>query len=605
MLIKNNHHKGIIMVMRKVIKHLNFCFYLSLWGLATSSANAGNPLQDFALASEYEVPIELYVAKEIVTLDPKNPKVTAVAVQGKRIIATGSRNEVETLIGSTKYKLNETFKDKVLVPGFIAQHDHPLLAGITMTSEVIAIEDWVLPNKTFKAAKNHSEYINLLSEAESRIEDPEQILLTWGYHHYIHGALKQSELDKISSTRPIIVWHRSAHEMYINTAAEKKYGIDKTWYQTLSKSVQEQSDFDNGHYWEQGWFALGPKVIKDIASPDRLKKALEFVEQYFHANGVTLGAEPGGLLSRQLQNAQNAVLSDLDTPFRFYFIADGKSLVEAYKDDEVIQETEKLLTWGEGMTAFLPKQVKLFADGAIYSQAMQLREPYTDGHKGEWMMDLSFFERAFKIYWDAGYQIHIHVNGDAGLDMVLNTLDDNLKRSPRTDHRTVIVHFAVSQQDQVKRIKELGAIVSANPYYPVALSDNYRVNGLGPDRADNMVRIADIEKAGIPFSYHSDMPMAPGQPLFLMWSGVNRITNDGNVRSPEQRVSRLGALQAVTLGAAYSLQLENEVGSIVPGKLANFTVLSDNPVTCDPIDIKDIDVWGTVLEGRIQKVLTD
>ena len=591
--------------MRKVIKYLKFCFYLSLWGLATSSANAGNPLQDFALASEYEVPIELYVAKEIVTLDPKNPKVTAVAVQGKRIIATGSRNEVETLIGSTKYKLNETFKDKVLVPGFIAQHDHPLLAGITMTSEVIAIEDWVLPNKTFKAAKNHSEYINLLSEAESRIEDPEQILLTWGYHHYIHGALKQSELDKISSTRPIIVWHRSAHEMYINTAAEKKYGIDKTWYQTLSKSVQEQSDFDNGHYWEQGWFALGPKVIKDIASPDRLKKALEFVEQYFHANGVTLGAEPGGLLSRQLQNAQNAVLSDLDTPFRFYFIADGKSLVEAYKDDEVIQETEKLLTWGEGMTAFLPKQVKLFADGAIYSQAMQLREPYTDGHKGEWMMDLSFFERAFKIYWDAGYQIHIHVNGDAGLDMVLNTLDDNLKRSPRTDHRTVIVHFAVSQQDQVKRIKELGAIVSANPYYPVALSDNYRVNGLGPDRADNMVRIADIEKAGIPFSYHSDMPMAPGQPLFLMWSGVNRITNDGNVRSPEQRVSRLGALQAVTLGAAYSLQLENEVGSIVPGKLANFTVLSDNPVTCDPIDIKDIDVWGTVLEGRIQKVLTD
>jgi predicted amidohydrolase YtcJ len=589
----------------EIIKFVTLCLYLGLWLLSTGNANAGNPLQDFALLSEYEVPIELYVAKEIVTLDPNNPKVTAVAVQGKRIIATGSKSEVETLIGTNKYKLNEMFKDKVLVPGFIAQHDHPLLAGITMTSEVIAIEDWVLPNKTSKAAKNHSEYISLLTEAESRIEDPEQILLTWGYHHYIHGALKQSELDKISSTRPIIVWHRSAHEMYVNTAAEKKYGIDKTWYETLSKSVQEQSDFDNGHYWEQGWFALGPKVIKDIASPDRITKALEFVEQYFHTNGVTLGAEPGGLLSRQLQNAQNAVFSDLDTPFRFYFIADGKSLVEAYKDDEVIQETEKLLSWGEGMTAFLPKQVKLFADGAIYSQAMQLREPYTDGHKGEWMMDLSFFERAFKIYWEAGYQIHIHVNGDAGLDMVLDTLDDNLQRNPRKDHRTVIVHFAVSQLDQVKRIKELGAIVSANPYYPVALADNYRVNGLGPDRADNMVRIADIEKEGIPFSYHSDMPMAPGQPLFLMWSGVNRITNDGNVRSPEQRVSRIGALKAVTLEAAYSLQMEKEVGSIEPGKLANFTVLSDNPVTCDPIKIKDIDVWGTVLEGRIQQVTAD
>jgi hypothetical protein len=215
---------------------------------------------------------------------------------------------------------------------------------------------------------------------------------------------------------------------------------------------------------------------------------------------------------------------------------------------------------------------------------------------------LSFFQRAFKLYWQAGYQIHIHVNGDAGLDMVLDTLDENMQRTPRQDHRTVIVHFAVSQQDQVKRIKELGAIVSANPYYPVALADNYRVNGLGPERADNMVRIADIEKAGIPFSYHSDMPMAPGQPLFLMWSGVNRITNDGNVRGRDQQVSRLGALKAVTLEAAYSLQLEQDVGSIEAGKLANFTVLSKNPVTCEPIEIKDIAVWGTVLEGRIQKI---
>ena len=87
-----------------------------------------------------------------------------------------------------------------------------------------------------------------------------------------------------------------------------------------------------------------------------------------------------------------------------------------------------------------------------------------------------------------------------------------------------------------------------------------------------------------------------------MWSAVNRITNDGNLRAPEQRVSRLGALKAVTLDAAYSLRLEKEVGSIEPGKFANFTILSDNPVTGDPLKIKDIKVWGTVLEGRIQPV---
>ena len=88
-----------------------------------------------------------------------------------------------------------------------------------------------------------------------------------------------------------------------------------------------------------------------------------------------------------------------------------------------------------------------------------------------------------------------------------------------------------------------------------------------------------------------------------MWTAVNRVTNDGNVRAPEQRVSRLGALKAVTIDAAYSLRLEKDVGSIEPGKLANFTVLADNPVTVEPMKIKDIKVWGTVQEGRVLPVM--
>jgi hypothetical protein len=220
------------------------------------------------------------------------------------------------------------------------------------------------------------------------------------------------------------------------------------------------------------------------------------------------------------------------------------------------------------------------------------------------MMDPDFFARTFSVYWDLGYQLHVHVNGDKGLDMVLDQLEANMKRHPRQDHRTVIIHFAVSSPDQVARIKKLGAVVSGNPYYPVALADNYRVNGLDPARADSMVRMGDVERAGISYSFHSDMPMAPGQPLYLMWTGVNRITPEGNVRAPDQRVSRLGALKAVTLEAAYALRLEKDVGSIEPGKLANFTVLADNPVTIDAMQIKNIKVWGTVQEGRLLPVTT-
>lgn len=575
---------------------------LLLATLFHSDAGEAKSLQDLSVAAVPLPTATIFTAKEILTLDPARPKAEAVAVVGDRILGVGSLDELKKAAGDQPFMVDNTFAQQVIVPGFIGQHDHPLLAGLTMIAEIISIEDWVLPGGTMPAAKNREDYLKRLAEANAALEDPEAVLLTWGFHHYFHGKLTRADLDKISSARPIIVWHRSAHEFILNSATMRKFGVTEEWFAKLQGSALEQSNFEEGHYWEQGAFAVMPLISAAIATPARLRQGLEFVEEYLHANGITRGCEPGGLLSKPMQDAQNAVLSDPATPFRFYFIADGKSITAAQPDEKVIPETEKLLAWGQGNTAYLPRQVKLFADGAIFSQAMQVRQPYTDGHKGEWMMDLTFFQRSFRVYWDAGYQIHCHVNGDAGLDMVLNTLEENMRRHPRHDHRTVIVHFAVSQKDQVERIKRLGAIVSGNPYYTTALADNYSKAGLGPERADNLVRMGDVEKAGISYSYHSDMPMAPAQPLFLMHCGVNRTTQSGRVAAADQRVSREGALKAVTLDAAFSLQMEMEVGSIVPGKLANFTILADNPVACDPAKIKDISVWGTVHEGRVQPV---
>jgi len=232
-----------------------------------------------------------------------------------------------------------------------------------------------------------------------------------------------------------------------------------------------------------------------------------------HAKGITCGNEPGGILSKPVQDGVNAVFSSPDMPFRWSFIVDAKSIVVTRDDDtEVIAASEALASWYGGMTSLAPKQAKLFSDGAIYSQIMQVREPYLDDHRGEWMMGKDLFERAFRIYWDAGYQLDVHVNGDAGLDRVLDTLEANLRRNPRYDHRTVFVHFAVSAFDQVDRIRNLGAIVSGNPYYVTALADQYSDVGLGPERADAMVRLGDLSRAGIRWSLHSDMPMAPADP---------------------------------------------------------------------------------------------
>jgi len=545
--------------------------------------------------------VVVYTAQEIITMDDNQPRAEAIAIEGERILAVGSIATVIDAIAERSYVVDSTFEEKVIVPGLIDQHVHPLLAALTMTSEIIAIEDWVLPSGTSPAAQDRDDYLARLSSAETALSDPDELLFSWGFHHYFHGKLTRQDLDRISDTRPILVWHRSAHEFILNTPAMNEFEITEVFYDGLSEAAKEQSNYDEGHFWEQGWFPVLDKVMPVIAHPNVLHVGLELVEDYFHRAGITLVAEPGGIISRPLQDAQNAILGDVDTPFRSYFIVDGKTMANTQLDN-LIAASESVLDWGEGKTAFLPKQAKLFADGAIFSQAMQMTDGYLDGHPGEWMMDLEVFSTAFNTYWDAGYQLHIHQNGDAGLEMVLDVLEAAITRNPRDDHRTTLVHFGFSTKGQVERIARLGAIVSANPYYVTALADNYGQNGVGPERADEMVRVGDVVRAGIPLSFHSDMAMAPAQPLLLMDSAINRTTASGRIAGPDQRISVEDALRAVTIEAAYSLRLEDEVGSLEVGKLANLTILEGSPFDVDPGAIKNLQIWGTIAEGVVYPI---
>jgi predicted amidohydrolase YtcJ len=543
--------------------------------------------------------VTVYTAHEIVTLNPAQPVVEAVAVQGNRIVAIGSLEEIQQSLSGQTLTNDSRFEDLVLIPGLINQHEHAWLASLLFMTEILSIEDWVLPEKTVRRVSDAADYRKRLKIAVEEHSDPSEVLYTWGFHQLFHGELTRADLNEISDTIPIVVLQRSLHEQIHNTRALEYFGIDQAVIDAAPESVKAQTNLAEGHFWEQGQSLIVPTVFADLFRPSRYIPALEKIEAYWHAAGSTLLAEPGGTVSAALVGLQNQVLGDAETPFRMYYIADGRSFVRNFPEEEVIAETEKLFTSAKGMTEFIPKQVKLFADGAMFSQLMQMSEGYLDGHHGEWLMEPEVFAKAFRIYWDAGYQIHVHQNGDAGLDLVLDSLEANINRNPREDHRTVIVHFGFSRPDQVEHLAKLGAIVSANPFYPVVLADRYSEVGIGPERSQEMVRLGDLVRADISLSLHSDTPMASGQPLRLMSNAVNRITINGNVAGPTQRISAERALRAVTLDAAYSLRMEDEVGSIIPGKLANFTVLFENPLSVSTQTIKDVKVWGTVHEGRI------
>ena len=539
----------------------------------------------------------IIIPKTLITLDAANANSDAVMIRGSKIFAVGQQEVLIKIFPDAE--IDYSFADDVIVPGFIEHHIHPLLAAITMSSEIVAIDDWVLPNKKSNGVRDRPGYIKRLKELEKNLEGVDTPLVSWGFHHYFHGKLTRDDLDKISSDRPILIIHRSFHEFIMNSKALDLFGIKKEDLNKLTPAEKELANFEQGHFSERGLIMVMPKIMEYLGSPQRIMKGFAVTEQYIHEQGVTLIANPGAMYNKDIQGIKNYVLGDSDTPFRSLFIPSALYMLEHFEISDLLKETEALLKWGNGKVQYLPKQIKLFTDGAMYSQNMVLREGYLDGHQGVWLMEAKVFDEVFELYWDAGYQIHIHQNGDSGLDRILDTVEKNNKRNPRSDHRTTIVHFGYSASDQIDRIKELGLIVSANPYYVTVLSDLYSKVGVGYERSQEMVRLGDVARANIPLSLHSDMPMAPASPLVLMHAAVNRINYANKVAGPNQRISALNALKGVTLNAAYTINLEEDYGSVTVGKYANFTLLSDNPLTINPLKIKDIKVKGTIVEGKV------
>jgi predicted amidohydrolase YtcJ len=570
----------------------------------TSLLTAQTPsLQDLGSLAAKPGTATIYTARTFLTMNVAQPRAEAVAVRDGRFVAVGTLAEVQAAVGKDA-RVDTAFADKVAVAGFVEQHVHPVLAALTMNTKVISIEDWDAIDGFSPAVRDPKGYQDRLKKALADHKDKTQPFITWGYHHFMHGELNRRILSTMAPDFAVIVWHRSGHELILNDAALTLTGIDEKLLAGLPKSAQEQSVYAKGHFFEQGALAVLGKVAPYLASPASFRNGLEYTVKYYHRAGITVCCEPGGFVSKPVQDAINAVYSGDEVPFNHYFMADGKTFAAQHPKDTkaMVAASEAILTWGKGRTVFLPKQVKLFTDGAIFSQLMQMKDGYTDGHKGAWIIDPPAFADAFQGYWNAGYQIHVHNNGDAGFDVVLGELEKAMQRSPRKDHRTVLVHFGFAQAEQVKRWVALGGLVSSNPYYVTALAGPYEKIGIGADRARNIAPHKYVLDHGGSLSFHSDMPMAPAKPLQLVWAAMNRLTYEGQVAGPEHKVPLDAALRAITLEAARSIQLEKEIGSIEVGKKANLTILNTNPHDTPAADIKDIAVWGTMLEGRTQPV---
>ena len=546
--------------------------------------------------------ITVFTARRIHTMDPSLPEATALAVRGDRIVEVGTLETLRPWLDHHEHKVDDQFADAVLMPGLIDPHVHPSMMATLMAAEWITPEAWDLPGRHIPATVGRDAYLARLAELEAGSRslgergEPGEPFVTFGWHRQFHGEVVRTDLDSVSTSRPIVVWGRSFHEGRFNTAALEM--VDAAEAAAWDPHV----DLDTGRMWESGMFGWAlPRLWDLLMEGGRYEVLMEQVADLVHRGGVTTIADAGfgGMagVERELQVLAQVHEGD-HVPFRQYLIpqvAAFKRQFGAEADDRIValadRASERIRFLNAG---------KFFADGAFISQLMQLDEPgYIDGHEGAWMAEPDRIAGNIRPTWEAGRQVNVHVNGDRGMDATLDAIAQLLAETPRFDHRTVLHHFGVSTQAQSRRAAALGCAVQANGYYLRFFGDQYVAEGLGTERASQMTRVGSARRNGMSVALHSDLPMGPLKPLLAASAMATRLSGSGVVLGEDEQLSPYDALAAVTIESAWQLFLDHEIGSLAAGKLADLTVLDDDPFAMDPEGWPDITIRATVLSGTV------
>src|SRR5690606_24253423 len=244
--------------------------------------------------------------------------------------------------------------------------------------------------------------------------------------------------------------------------------------------------------------------------------------------------------------------------------------------------------------------VKLVVDGSIQGFTARVRWPgyYNGAPNGIWVTSPADLDHIVEGYHRAGIQLHIHTNGDEATELALNAVERAQTLHPRFDHRHTLQHCQMADAAQFRRMARLGMCANLFSNHIFYWGDAHYEMTMGPDRANRMNACATAQRIGVPFAVHSDAPITPIGPLFTAWCAVNRQTASGRVLGASERISVSDALRAITLGAAYTLHMDDKIGSIEVGKYADFCVLDSDPSLAAPEALKDVKVQGTVVGGH-------
>jgi predicted amidohydrolase YtcJ len=526
----------------------------------------------------------IVINANVVTVDAAHPAAQAFAYEDGRFLAVGTNAEILKLRTPSSEVID--LHGMTVVPGFNDAHLHPQMI-FDQGSPYYRV--WLGGDRV----RTLDQLVAAL-KAKAAITPAGKMISGYGYDDVLLGRHpNRYDLDKVSTTQPVVITHGSGHITAVNSYVMNAAGITKDTLDPSGGALDRDADgTPNGVIRESARRLIGKALHGtevEIPHDQQLQGYLNCFKQY-SAKGITSVGIAGGSPEsfHMLQDVRDA-----GNPVRV-----GLMIYEQYFDK--IQDAG--IQRGFGDDRLRITAIKNFQGNSLSGRTAWLSEAYSD-HLGYFGIppgrSQEQLDQDFQKMWDAGWQVATHSNGDREIDMVLTAIERAEAKNPRPDARWRIEHASVMNQSLLDRAKKDGVILVFHSYmweYGDILAS------YGPKRLSMMHAYRTAIDMGIHVAGHSDSPISAADPLLRIQDMVTRKSQQGVVMGGNQRVIPTEALKVWTLDGAYATFEENIKGSITPGKLADFAVLEKDPRKVAPDTIKDIVVKATYLGGR--KVFT-
>ncbi len=534
----------------------------------------------------------IYTGGPIITMNDAAPRAEAVAVKDGKIIAVGTKAEVEKFKAAGTKAID--LAGKTLLPGFIDGHGHCFGTGFQAVSANLLPP----PDGGVDSIAKLQEVLR--AYASTDIAKRFNIIIGFGYDDSQlaeHRHPTRQELDAVSADIPIMVTHQSGHLASMNSKALELAGITGESVNPQGGVIRREADgkTPNGVLEETAYMLSAGRVLPKLGPEQLAQLALAGQELYIR-HGYTTAQEGGAVGPMHSSFVKLAEAGQMKI--------DVVSYVNMMSSDE---PTELSSLWYSRTykNGYRVGGVKIMLDGSPQGKTAHLTQPYFKPPSGlpasyrgyETLSDAAIYAKVQQAF-AKGWQILAHCNGDAAIDQYIGAVREAAAKDGPADRRSVAIHAQTARLDQLDSMKELGIMPSFFGMHCFYWGDWHRDETLGPARAERISPAQSALRRGMIFTQHHDSPVAQPSAIRILSSVVTRRTRSGDILGADERISVNDALKSLTIWGAYQHFEEKSKGSLETGKVADFVVLSADPFAVNIEDLDELTVVETIKSGK-------